>query len=485
MNKRIFSSLLLVIVIVLTASAARPKVVAHRGYWNTPGSAQNSIRGLVKADSIKADAVEFDVWLASDDVLMVDHDGVINGLSVQKTPSTELRKIKLANGENMPTVEEFLDKAKDLSVDLVFEIKWHEDPARENLCVKKSIEMVKKYGLEDRTIYITFSPNVYEQLGKAGVPHYFLSAISPEEMVERGGDGPDFHIFYFRKHPDWIPAYKALGMPINIWTVSNVEDTKYCIENDVDYITTDNPELAIKMLAETPVERDYRVMTLNMCHAAHSSVDKIAALINAEKPDFVALQEVDVRTDRVKGRDILTELAVKTGMFAYFSPSMPFQNGYYGNAILSKLPAEHCEMLRLPNEHRTEPRSAMIATYDLGGGMKLNFASTHFCVKNEEIRNSQAEYVTRVLRDSGIPAILAGDLNAGPESEAAKIVNERFYNLTDLTPTYPAEDPKSKIDYILSYPVNKISVKEGTKVKVLPSKVSDHRPIVADVTVKY
>ncbi len=485
MIKRSFASVLLFATIALAAVAANPKVVAHRGYWNTPGSAQNSIRGLIKADSIGADAVELDVWLASDDVLMVDHDGVINGLSVQKTPSTELRKIKLANGENMPTAEEYLNVAKDLNVDLVFEIKWHEDPARENLCVQKSIDMVKKYGLEDRTIYITFSPNVYAQLGKAGVPHYFLSAISPEEMVERKGDGPDFHIFYFRKHPDWIPAYKALGMPINIWTVANEEDTRYCIENDVDYITTDNPELAIKMLAETPRSRDFRVLTLNMCHAAHSSVDKIAAMINAQKPDFVALQEVDVRTDRVKGQDILNELAVKTGMFAYFSPSMPFQNGYYGNAILSKMPAMNVEVLKLPNEHRTEPRSALIATYELGGGMTLNFVSTHFCVKNQEIRNSQAEYVTRVLRDSGITSIIAGDFNAGPDDEAIKIINERFNNLTDNTPTYPADEPKSKIDYIVSYPVGKVAVKEGTKVKVINSQVSDHRPVVADVTVKY
>ena len=50
----------------LTMSAARPQVVAHRGYWNAPGSAQNSIRALVKADSIGADAVELDVWISAD-----------------------------------------------------------------------------------------------------------------------------------------------------------------------------------------------------------------------------------------------------------------------------------------------------------------------------------------------------------------------------------------------------------------------------------
>ena len=43
----------------------RTKVIAHRGYWQTAGSAQNSIRALVKADSIGCYGSEFDVacWL--------------------------------------------------------------------------------------------------------------------------------------------------------------------------------------------------------------------------------------------------------------------------------------------------------------------------------------------------------------------------------------------------------------------------------------
>lgn len=41
--------------------AAKPKVIAHRGYWNTEGASQNSIRSLVKADSIGCYASEFDV----------------------------------------------------------------------------------------------------------------------------------------------------------------------------------------------------------------------------------------------------------------------------------------------------------------------------------------------------------------------------------------------------------------------------------------
>ena len=41
------------------------KVVAHRGFWRTEGSDQNSIASLLKADELGAWGAEFDVWRAS------------------------------------------------------------------------------------------------------------------------------------------------------------------------------------------------------------------------------------------------------------------------------------------------------------------------------------------------------------------------------------------------------------------------------------
>ena len=41
--------------------AQSTQVIAHRGFWKTDGSAQNSIAALVKADSINCYGSEFDV----------------------------------------------------------------------------------------------------------------------------------------------------------------------------------------------------------------------------------------------------------------------------------------------------------------------------------------------------------------------------------------------------------------------------------------
>ena len=64
--------------------SAQVKVVAHRGYWKTEGSAQNSLSSLIKADSIKCFGSEFDVWLTADGKLVVDHDKTFKGANMEE-----------------------------------------------------------------------------------------------------------------------------------------------------------------------------------------------------------------------------------------------------------------------------------------------------------------------------------------------------------------------------------------------------------------
>ena len=42
------------------SAIAQTQVIAHRGYWKTDGSAQNSIAALLKADSIGCYGSEFE-----------------------------------------------------------------------------------------------------------------------------------------------------------------------------------------------------------------------------------------------------------------------------------------------------------------------------------------------------------------------------------------------------------------------------------------
>lgn len=231
---------------------AQTKVIAHRGYWETGGSAQNSIVSLLKADSIGCYGSEFDVWLTADDKLVVNHDPIFKLKSMERSTAATLSSIKLDNGEYLPTLEQYLKAAKKTKTRLILELKPHSKPERETLAIKKIVEMANKLGLENRMEYITFSLHATKEfirLAPAGTPIFNLDGkLTPKELKKMGCAGPDYHISVFRKHPEWIKECRDLGMKVNVWTVNKADDMKWLIKKNVDFITTNKPVLLQQVL---------------------------------------------------------------------------------------------------------------------------------------------------------------------------------------------------------------------------------------------
>ena len=90
----------------MVAAKDNTKVIAHRGYWKTEGSAQNSIRSLERASEIGAYGSEFDVHLTADNVLVVYHDNDIQGKHIQSCTYDELKDF---------TDDEKLEKSDDFA----------------------------------------------------------------------------------------------------------------------------------------------------------------------------------------------------------------------------------------------------------------------------------------------------------------------------------------------------------------------------------
>ncbi|WP_320969546.1 glycerophosphodiester phosphodiesterase family protein [Bacteroides nordii] len=234
--------------ILSTYSAiAQTQVIAHRGYWKTDGSAQNSIAALLKADSIGCYGSEFDVWLTADDKLVVNHDPIFKLKSMERSTAATLTSLKLDNGEQLPTLEQYLKAAKKTKTQLILELKAHSRPERETLAVEKIVNMVKKLGLEKRMEYITFSLHATKEfirLAPAGTPVFYLDGkLTPKELKEMGCAGPDYHLSVFQRHPEWIKECHDLGLKANAWTVNKPKDMKWLIEKNIDFITTNEPIL--------------------------------------------------------------------------------------------------------------------------------------------------------------------------------------------------------------------------------------------------
>lgn len=235
------------------AVSAQPRVISHRGYWKTDGSAQNSIRSFTKADSIGAYGSEFDVWMTADGKLLVNHDRAFQGLSMENNTAAELRTLTLPNGEKIPTLDEYLALAQTKpNTRLVLEMKSLTDPAREDIEARKIDKMLRKYGLLDRTDIIAFSINAvmaFKKIYPSGVNIYYLDGdLSPKKLKKLGLAGLDYSVAVLKKHPEWVKTAHDLGLEVNVWTVNTPEDMKYFIDLGVDYITTDHPEEAMEMV---------------------------------------------------------------------------------------------------------------------------------------------------------------------------------------------------------------------------------------------
>ena len=474
----------------LSASAARPQIVAHRGYWNAPGSSQNSIRGLIKADSIGADAVELDVWLSADDVLYVNHDPDFKGVNIEKSTSETLSQLRLDNGEPLPTLDSYLEVAKGLKPDLVVEMKTHTDPKREDAAVAMVIDMIAEKGLTDRTSYITFSRNSFDNLvAMSGRPVQFLSATEPVMLDRIGGDGADYHISVYRTNPHWFRQLHDLGKTINIWTVNSPADIQYCIDHGADYITTDAPELAMELVEKSCAPRQLRIMTYNLRFGELADMDRLAAEIKAYNPDFVALQEVDANANRTatkvnRGLNYISELAQRTGLFGYYGRAIDFAGGYFGIGILSRYPAEKIEKLELPNPGNEEPRVLLMGTFEMPG-QNFIFASTHLDYANHETRKKQAQFVTRVLSEAPYPAVLAGDFNATNGQIYIDIFKSKMKELSNDRKTWPADVPQKKLDFIFAYPPQDFELKSCIVPEPAKNTASDHLPVISDIVVTF
>lgn len=227
------------------AGQAQTQVIAHRGFWKTEHSAQNSITALNKAAENKLYGSEFDVQLTADGVVVVNHDDTIQGFTIGKTNYDNLKGLQLKNGEILPTLADYLQAGKkQAGIQLILEIKPHKTKEQEDQIAETTVKMVKEYGLEKQVEYISFSMNICEQLTKL-TPNsaiaYLKSDVAPKELKAKGINGIDYHYKAIEKHPEWVNEAHELDMKVNVWTVNSLKDIQKIIDLKVDYITTDQP----------------------------------------------------------------------------------------------------------------------------------------------------------------------------------------------------------------------------------------------------
>jgi endonuclease/exonuclease/phosphatase family metal-dependent hydrolase len=255
--------------------------------------------------------------------------------------------------------------------------------------------------------------------------------------------------------------------------------------------------------AELP--REIRILTYNIHKGVgmEGKLDllRIAKAILSERPDIVALQGVDQKTNRSNGVDQATTLGKLTGMNSVFSRAIEYDGGGYGNAVLSKLQVSSNQTVRLqmfpqPNPERAEQRALQIVELGAKDGPTLLFLCTSLDYRptNEE-RMASAKTINALVKERGEGlAILAGTLNfypgfdvprefakqwriVGVESDGSKFLSEGPGKAPKLRPSYPADFPTFSANYIMYRPAARWEVID---YRVVDEKVaSNHRPVLA------
>ena len=226
-----------------------------------------------------------------------------------------------------------------------------------------------------------------------------------------------------------------------------------------------------------------RVLTYNIFHGATMKgdfdLDLIAKVIKSAKPDVVALQEVDFFTNRAKKMDLATELGVRCDMAPLFGKAMAYDGGEYGEGILSSFSFLSTRNHALTARQGKEPRAALEVKIVLKSGDTVRFVGTHLDhTRDETDRINQARQLNEIFANDALPTILAGDLNAQPDSETMQLLfNEWKPSFPANEATFPAKEPRIKIDYILFRPANRWMVLE-TRVLDAP-EASDHCPVLS------
>ena len=240
--------------IVMVGKMPRPVgIIAHRGFWDTKGSAQNSRTGLAKALDMNVYGSETDYWITRDGHLVINHNHDIDGKVIETSTYDELKNCRLSNGETLPQLSDLIEVIKqhpNSKTRLVLETKEHSTDERNRAAVDAAVKLIREAGLLDRVSFTSFSLVALKEIlrlaPKAKVV-YLKGGMSPEKAHSIGIRGLSYNIKELRDNPQWVSEAHALGLTVNAWTINTVADMTEMTNLGVDYISSNNPLVAVEV----------------------------------------------------------------------------------------------------------------------------------------------------------------------------------------------------------------------------------------------
>ena len=222
------------------------ETIAHRGY--VAKGVENSIEALEGAAEVGADYVEFDIILTKDNKFVVMHDYNLKRLAglnkrVQDMNFDEVVGLTIKQGDftsKIPSLEEFVNKAKELNMKLVIELKPH--GAEPSNYIDILIGEIKRLKLENYK-FMSLNSKVMEEL-ETKVPNLETGYVIPLQFGNFHHSNIDFFVIEDFSYRDrLVEQARKENKQVFVWTINNPAlITKY-LQSPADGIITDEPEL--------------------------------------------------------------------------------------------------------------------------------------------------------------------------------------------------------------------------------------------------
>jgi len=242
----------------------RPTVIAHRG--DKTHAPENTLAAFNLAADKGADAVEFDVKCSRDGQVVVIHDQTVNRTTngsgdVSRLSLAALRDLDVGawfsrqfTGEKIPTLDEVFEA---LGKRLFMNVELTNYATPGDGLVPKVADLVKHHAVQDRVIFSSFRARNL-RMARSLLPEVPRGLLTLPGVLGFWGRSIAWRGDYFALHPfladvtaGLVNRLHAAGKCINVWTVNGEGDLKKMIGLGVDAIFTDDPGLALRLLARS------------------------------------------------------------------------------------------------------------------------------------------------------------------------------------------------------------------------------------------
>ena len=223
------------------------KIISHRGRTSRK-SADNTLASVNDAIELKVEMVEVDIRQTKDSQIVCFHDPDIQGELIRDLDYSEI----IEKDSQIPTLEQVLWSAKG-KIGIEIELK---EPGYE----LEVVSIARDYFNYDKFVLKSFHPQVVERVKKIDQKIFagllVGSAFSLEQLFftlkeaftctnfkQTNADfiSPYYKIF----EAGWFSRFTRNNVPIQVWTVNDVESIRTLINQQVHSIITDIPEVAI------------------------------------------------------------------------------------------------------------------------------------------------------------------------------------------------------------------------------------------------